>query len=39
VYVWRDERRRWRLLNFGEQRALFYAAATPRVAIATPPAS
>ena len=26
VYVWHDERERWRLLTFPEQRALFDAA-------------
>jgi hypothetical protein len=33
VYVWHEERERWRLLTFPEQRALFDAAA------ATPPVS
>jgi hypothetical protein len=28
VYVWQDERERWRLLSFTEQRALFDAAAS-----------
>jgi hypothetical protein len=39
VYVWQDERERWRLLTFPEQRALFHAAAMPPVARATPPVS
>jgi hypothetical protein len=29
IYVWHEERERWRLLTFPEQRALFDAAAAP----------
>jgi hypothetical protein len=40
VYVWHDERHRWRLLSFPEQRALFDAAAAPpSIGSATPRAS
>jgi hypothetical protein len=38
VYVWQEERERWRVLTFPEQRALFDAAAPPP-APATPPLS
>ena len=38
VYVWQEERERWRLLTFPEQRALFDAAGAPP-ADATPPVS
>ena len=39
VYVWQEERERWRLLTFPEQRVLFDAAATPPLAGATRPVS
>jgi hypothetical protein len=31
VYVWHEERERWRLLTFSEQRTLLDVAVTPRV--------